>query len=90
MVSASQQLIHVQGIGAGGGVLAQHGEIGGHLSIEQSHLLEFGARQAAQTARVRLGKKGSQPVPVGPAFRDPLVGEDLSHGPGYRPEFRSA
>jgi hypothetical protein len=27
-----------------------------------------------------LGEKGSQPVPVGPALRDPLVGEDLSHG----------
>jgi hypothetical protein len=34
-----------------------------------------------------LGKQGRQTVPMGPALGDPLVGEDLRHGPGYGPEF---
>jgi len=42
MVGASQQLIHMQGITAGCGVLAENGEVGGDLAVEQGHLLQFG------------------------------------------------
>jgi len=87
MVGASQQLIDVHGIGAGGCVLAKDGEIGCDLAVEQGHLLQLGAGELAEAAGVGLSKKGSEPVPVGPAFRDPLVGEDLSHGRRRGPEF---
>jgi hypothetical protein len=30
-----------------------------------------------------LGEQRSQPIPVGAALRDPLVGEDLCHGPEF-------
>ena len=81
MVGASQQLIDVDGVGAGSGVLAQDGEVGGDLAIEQGHLLQFRTRQLAEATQIGLSQKGRQPVPVGPALRDPLVGEDLCHGP---------
>jgi len=42
MVGASQQLIHMQGVAAGCGVLAENGEVGGDLAVEQGHLLQFG------------------------------------------------
>ena len=86
MVSASQKLIHMQGVGACGRVLAQHRKVGGRLAIEQRNLLEFRAGELGQAARIRLAQQRGQPVPVGPAFEKPLVGEDLRHGP----EFRSA
>ena len=87
MVSPSQQLIHMHGVGAGGGVLPQHGEVGGYLAVEQGHLLQFGAGELVEAAGIGLCQEGSEPVPVWPAFRDPLVGEDLSHGPAEGPEF---
>jgi hypothetical protein len=31
-----------------------------------------------------LGQERREPVPVGPALEDPLVGEDLRHGDGFR------
>jgi hypothetical protein len=34
-----------------------------------------------------LRQQRGQAIPVGPAFRDPLVGEDLSHGRWQGPEF---
>ena len=76
MVGASQQLIDVHGVGAGCRVLAQDGEVGGNLAVEQSHLLELGAGKLAEAAGVGLGEQGSEAVPVGPASGDPLVGED--------------
>ena len=82
MVGASQQLIHVRGVTAGGGVLAQGAEVSGHLAVEQRHLLQLGSSKLAEAAGVRLGQQGRETVPVRPALRDPLIGEDLSHGPG--------
>jgi hypothetical protein len=87
MVSPSQQLIYMHRIGAGGGVLAQDGEVSRYLAIEQGHLLQLGAGKLAEAAGVGLGEERSQPIPVGPALRDPLVGEDLSHGRWWGPEF---
>jgi hypothetical protein len=34
-----------------------------------------------------LRQQGGEAVPVGPALRDPLVGEDLGHGRWQGPEF---
>ena len=87
MVGASQQLIDVERVSAGGGVLPQHGEVGGYLAVEQGHLLQLGAGELVEAAGIGLCQEGSEPVPVWPAFRDPLVGEDLSHGRGAVPEF---
>ena len=84
MVGASQQLIHMLRVGAGGGVLAQHGEVGSHLPVEQGHLLQLGAGELVEAARIGLGQERREPVPVGPALEDPLVGEDLRHGDGFR------
>ena len=67
--------------------MPEHGEVGGNLAVEQGHLLEFSAGELAEAAGVGLCQEGSEPVPVWPAFRDPLVGEDLSHEPGEGPEF---
>jgi hypothetical protein len=36
-----------------------------------------------------LCQQGGEAVPVRAALRDPLVGEDLSHGPDEGPEFRT-
>jgi hypothetical protein len=85
MVSASQQLIHILRVGAGSRVLAQHRKICSHLPIEQGKLLQFSARELAQAAGIALDQQSSQPVPVGPALENPLVGEDLRHGIGFRP-----
>jgi len=90
MVGASQQPIDLDRIGAGGGVLAKHGQVGRNLTVEQSQLTEFGAGKLAEAAGVGLRQQDGEPVPVGAAFCDPLVGEDLSHGRGQGPEFRSA
>jgi len=87
MVGASQQLIDMERVGAGGGVLPQHGEVGGYLAVEQGHLLQLGAGELVEAAGIGLCQEGCEPVPVWPAFRDPLVGEDLSHGRGAGPEF---
>ncbi len=86
MVGASQQLIHMQGVVAGGRVLAEHGKVGGDLAVEQGHLLEFSAGELAEAACVGLREQVRQPVPVGPPLENPLVGEDMRHGN----EFRSA
>jgi hypothetical protein len=32
-----------------------------------------------------LGQQSREPVPVGPALENPLVGEDLRHGDEFRP-----
>ena len=85
MVGASQQLIHMRGIGAGGRVLAEDGEIGGDLAVEQGHLPQLGAGKPAEAAGAGLGQQGREPVPVGPALENPLVGEDLRHGVEFRP-----
>ena len=73
MVSASQQLIYVVGVGARRGVLTQHREVGRHLAIEQGHLLQLRARKLAKPALVRLGQQRRQPVPMGPSLCDPLI-----------------
>ena len=86
MVGASQQLIDIGGIGPGGGVLAQHRQVGGHLAVEQRDFLQFGARELLEAALVGLGQQGGQPVPVRTALLNPVGGECLRHGP----EFRSA
>lgn len=86
MVSASQQLIDVGGIGARSRVLSQDRQVGSHLAVEQRQFLKFSARKLAETARVGLVQEGFEAVPVGPSLANPEVGEDLRHGP----EFRSA
>ena len=58
MVGASQQLIDVWRVGAGGRVLAQHGEVGGDLAVEQRHLLQFGAGELAEAACIGLRQEG--------------------------------
>ena len=80
MVGASQQLIHVRCVGAGSRVLAEHREIGGHLPVEQGHLLEFRARQLGQAPGVGLGQQSGQPLPMRLPLAKPLVGEDMCHG----------
>ena len=90
MVGASQQLIDVHSIAAGGRVLPEHGKIRSHLAIEQGHFLQFRAGELSQTACIRLGQEGRQAVPVGPSLEDPEVGEDLRHGRKWGPEFRPA
>ena len=82
MVSPSQQLIHMHGVGASGRIVAKDRKVGGHLAVEQGHLLQFGARKLPEPACVGLCQQRSQPVPVGPPLRNPLVGEDLRHGRG--------
>ena len=57
MVGASQQLIDMHGVGAGGRVLAQDGEVGGDLAVEQGHLLQLGAGELAEAAGVGLGEQ---------------------------------
>jgi hypothetical protein len=66
-------LIHMLRVGAGGRVLPQNGEVGGYLTIEQGHLLQFGAGKLTQPAAIGLGQEGRQPVPVGPSLENPLV-----------------
>jgi len=83
MVSASQQLIYMDGVSAGSRVLAQYGEVGGYLAVEQRHLLQFCAGQLPEAACVGLCQEGCEPVPVGPSLANPLVGEDLCHGPEF-------
>jgi len=36
-------MIQMQRVGAGGGVLAQHGKVSRHLPVKQGELLQFGA-----------------------------------------------
>ena len=57
MVGASQQLIHMQGIAPGSGVLAQNRKVGGDLAVEQGHLLQFAAGELAEAACIRLGEQ---------------------------------
>ncbi len=83
MVGASQQLIHMRGIGPGGRVLAEHREIRGDLAVEQRHFLQLRTGKLPQAAGVGLGQQGGQAVPVGTALENPLVGEDLRHGPEF-------
>jgi len=73
MVSASQQLIHVIGIGASGRILSQDREIGCHLAVEEGHLLQFRARELFEAARAGLRQKCGEAVPVGPSLGNPLV-----------------
>ena len=87
MVSASQQLIHMNRIGAGGCVLPKHRQVRGHLTVQEGHLLQFSARELAQAAPVRLRQQRREPVPVRTALEYPLVGEDLCHGGDERREF---
>ena len=87
MVSASKQLIDMHSVAARGRVLPEYREIGCDLAVEQGHLPQFRAGELTKTARVGLGQERRQPVPVGPAFENPLVGEDLRHGRKQRPEF---
>lgn len=73
MVGARQQVVDVFGISACCGVLAQNGEVGGHLAIEQGQLLQLSTRQMGQSALVGMGQQGGEPVPVRPSLGDPLV-----------------
>ena len=74
----------MQRIGSRGGIVAQDGKVGGDLAVEQGKLLQFGARELAEAAGVRLREQGGEPVPVRAALLNPLVGENVGHGPGFR------
>ena len=63
MVGASQQLIDVLGIGAGRGVLAQHGKVGGDLAVEQGHLLQLRARKLRQADSDPIGQAAPRAGP---------------------------
>ena len=86
MVSASQQLIYMVGVGARRGILTQHREVSSNLAVEQGHLLQLRARKLAKPALVRLGKQRASRSQCGRRFANPLIGENVRHGP----EFRSA
>lgn len=73
MVGASQQMIDVLRVAAGGFVLAQDGEVGGDLAVEQGELLELDAGELAEAGGVRLGEERGEAIPVGPALANPLV-----------------
>ena len=73
MVGASQQLIHVLGVGARRGVLTQYRQVRRHLAVEQGHLLQLRARQLAEPALIRLRKQRRQPVPMRPPLANPLI-----------------
>ena len=80
MVGASQQMIDLPREGRRSSVLAQRGEVGGYLAVEQGQLLQLGAGEPLQPAAVSRGHQSGQPVPVWPAFLNPVVGEDSGHG----------
>ena len=73
MVSASQQLIHVVGVGARRGVLTQYRQVRRYLAIEQGQLLQLRARELAEADLIRLRKQRRQPVPMGPPLANPLI-----------------
>ena len=88
MVSASQQLIDLGSERGGSAVLAQRGEVGGDLAVEQSQLLQFAAGES-----VRLGGGGDecgQPFPVRGALLNPAVGKDSHGGTRFRTRVGSA
>ena len=66
-------MIQMQRVGAGGGVLAQHGKVCRHLPIKQGEFLQFGAGKLSQTATIGLGQESRQPVPMRPPLLNPLV-----------------
>ena len=84
MVGASQQLVDVGGVGAGGRILAQSRQVRGHLAIEQSQLLEFGAGKLSDARGIGLAEERLETIPQRAAAGKPQVGKDSSHGPGVR------
>jgi len=72
MVGASEQLIHVLGVGARRGILTQHGEVCRHLTIKQGQLLQLCAGQLPSPLGPTVQAVKTS-VPVWPALRNPLV-----------------
>ena len=79
MVSASEQMIDPVRQRRRSRVLADGGEIGSHLAIEQRQLLQFAAGEPLQSALAGRGDQGGQPFPVWRAFFDPKIREDGLH-----------
>jgi len=76
MVSASQQLIYMRGIGLRGFVTAKSGEIGGYLPVEQCQLPHFGAGELLDARRIDRGEQCFETAPVRASLLEPKVGDD--------------
>jgi hypothetical protein len=67
-VSARQKLIQVTGEMNRTTVLAQRGQIGGNLPVQQAQFLQFAAVEAGKAATCALFEKLFEPRPVGLAL----------------------
>jgi len=77
-------MVDVFCVGSGSWVLAQGGEIAGHLAIEERDLLQFLASHLPETAGVGLREQSGEPVPLRTALMEPGIGKNGRHEFEYR------
>ena len=60
--------------------MAEGGEVGGDLAVEECELLELGAGEPLEACAAGGGDEGREAVPVRAAFLNPMIGKDCAHG----------